>query len=149
MNTQKTKPDLLRRALQANGAFSALSGVILIIAAKPLSILLGLTMPSILIGVGISLLIYAASLFRNARRATINQAEAWIAVILDTGWVAGSAVLIFAGVLTTTGNWIVAIVAGIVLFFGLLQFYGVRQMRHAKAFHRHSARNFLCNSGKL
>ena len=132
MSAQITKSNLLRRALQANGVFSALSGIILIVAAKPLSTRLGLTLPSILIGVGVSLLVYAAGLFRSGRRETINQVEAYLAVILDAAWVVGSAVVIFAGVLTTTGNWVVAIVADVVLLFALLQIYGLRQMQQER-----------------
>jgi hypothetical protein len=129
----KTKPTLLRRALHANGAFSALSGVVLLAAANPLARLLGLNDALILIVTGVSLLLYAAGLFRNARREIINHAEAWTAVILDFAWVIGSAVVIFAGVLTTTGNWLVAIVADIVLLFGVLQLYGLRRMRRETA----------------
>jgi len=132
MSAQITKSNLLRRALQANGVFSALSGIILIVAAKPLSTRLGLTLPSILIGVGVSLLVYAAGLFHSGRRETINQAEAYLVVILDAAWVVGSAVVIFAGVLTTTGNWVVAIVADVVLLFALLQIYGLRQMQQER-----------------
>lgn len=78
---------------------------------------------------GIALLVYAAGLFRNALRKTINQTEVWMAVTLDAAWVVGSAVLIFAGVLSTAGNWVVGIIADIVLLFGVLQFYGVRKLR--------------------
>lgn len=133
MNDQPPKSTLLRRALQANGAFSALSGVVLIVAARPLAAWLGLTDTLILIVTGVSLLLYAAGLFRNARREIINHLEAWTAVILDVAWVIGSAVVIFAGVLTTTGNWLVAIVADIVLLFGGLQLYGLRRMRRETA----------------
>jgi len=132
MNTQNTTSNVLRRALQANGAFSALSGIIFIVADDPLSSLLGVPGSFSLIGVGIALLVYAAGLFHNARRETVNQREAWIAVILDAAWVAGSAVVIFAGILTTTGNWMVAVVADIVLLFALLQLYGLRKRRHER-----------------
>jgi hypothetical protein len=132
MMKQNESSTLLRRALRANGAFSAVSGLILILAAGPLATLLGLAESSILIGVGVSLLVYAVGLFRNARRETINRVEATIAVVLDVAWVAGSAVVIFAGVLTTTGNWVVAIVADVVLLFGVLQFYGLRRLRREK-----------------
>lgn len=120
---------LLRRATKANAAFSAISGAMLILAAKPLAAMLGLGRPVILVGVGISLLIYAAGLFRNARRETMNHTEALIAVMLDAAWVAGSMVLILSEVLSSAGNWVVAIVAAIVLLFGVLQFYGIRRMR--------------------
>ncbi len=133
MNPQNTKSNLLRRALEANGAFSALSGIILIVASKRISVLIGVNAPSILIGIGISILVYAAVLFRNARRPAINQTEAILAVILDGTWVVGSAILTFAGVLSTTGNWVTAVVADIVLLFGVLQVFGIRKLRQEMA----------------
>jgi hypothetical protein len=132
MNAQSTKSNLLRRSLQADSAVSALSGLILIVAAKPLAVLLGVRVPVILIGLGISLLIYAAGLFRNARRESISQTEAMLTVILNGAWVVGSAIVIFMGVLTLLGNWLVAIVADVVLIFAVLQFWGIRKLRQAK-----------------
>jgi len=81
------------------------------------------------IGIGIALLVYAAGLLLNARREQIKLQEAWLAVIMDAAWVVGSMILIFAGVLTTAGNWLVAIVADIVLLFAVLQFFGIRRLR--------------------
>jgi hypothetical protein len=132
MEAQSSKSNLLRRALQADSAVSALSGLILIVAAKPLSVFLGVRLPAILIGVGISLLLYAAGLFRNARRENINQTEAILTVILNGAWVAGSAIVIFMGVLTTIGNWLVAIVADVVLLFAVLQFVGIRKLQQGR-----------------
>jgi hypothetical protein len=129
MNSGNGGSALLRRALKANGAFSALSGLILLVAARPLAALFGLHATGSLIGVGASLLVYATVLFRNALRAAVDPREASLAVILDLAWVAGSAVLIFAGVLSAAGNWTVAVLAEIVLCFAVLQFFGIRQMR--------------------
>ncbi len=119
--------NLLRRALLANAIFSALSGVILLLASKRLAQLLGTSVS--LVPIGVMLLIYAAGLLWNARRENISRMEAWIAVILDVAWVAGSAIIIFAGVLTATGNWMVAIVADVVLLFAVLQLIGLRKSR--------------------
>jgi hypothetical protein len=119
----------LRRALRANGIFSAVSGLLLILAAAPLAQLLGVSRPATLIGVGVSLLIYAAWLVRNARREVIDAAEASVAVVLDLVWVVGSLALVVTGRLSKTGNWLVGSIADLVLCFGLLQWYGIRQMR--------------------
>lgn len=129
MITSNSSSKLLRRTLQANGVFSALSGIILIFGAKTLSLLLGVNVSSLLIVIGISLLAYAAGLFLNARRESIKLQEAWLAVIMDTAWVVGSAILIIANTLTPTGNWLVAFVATIVLIFAVLQFFGIRRLQ--------------------
>jgi hypothetical protein len=121
--------NLLRRALQANGVFSALSGITLMVASTRIAALLGLEQP--LWPTGLLLLLFAAGLFRNAGRAEINQTEAWIAVALDVAWVVGTAALIFAGVFSAPGNWIVALVGDVVLLFAALQFWGLRQLRRS------------------
>ena len=121
------KSNMLRRALQTNGAFSGLSGVILIVASDYVSALIGIEVS--LIPTGILLLVFAIGLFRNARREMINQMEAWIAVALDVAWVMGTAGLIFAGVFNSAGNWIVALVGDIVLLFAVLQLLGLRRLR--------------------
>ncbi|MGH7491994.1 MAG: hypothetical protein ACREOO_06325 [bacterium] len=132
MQTQSLNSSFLRRALQVDGVFSFLSGIILIIGADRLAKLLGLQNSVILLVVGVALLIYATGLFLNVRRAIINRTEAIAAAILNFGWVAGSAVVIAWGVLTTTGNWLVAIAAEVVLLFGILQIYGLRKMAPGK-----------------
>lgn len=119
--------NLLRRALQANGVFSSMSGLILIAASDRIAALIGIEQSLTLTGV--LLLIFAASLFWNARREMINRTEAWIAVALDVAWVVGTTALIFAGVFNSTGNWVVAIVADVVLLFAVLQFFGLRKLR--------------------
>jgi hypothetical protein len=129
MMTSNSPSKLLRRTLQANAAFSALSGIVSITGAQPLSQLLGVNVSSLLIGMGIALLGYAAILLVNARRENIKLQEAWLAVILDATWVIGSVILIFAGTLSTTGNWLVAAAADIVLLFAVLQFFGIRRLQ--------------------
>ena len=124
--------NFLRRALQANGMFSAVSGIVLIVAAEPISHLLGLTWPSILMGIGAALLIYAVGLFRNAFQQSISHVEVWVAVVLDGAWVVGSGLLILTGILSATGNWLVALVADMVLVFGVLQVYGLRRIKRER-----------------
>lgn len=121
----------LRRSLQANGLFSVASGLAMIIACKPLANLVGLSHPLILVGIGVSLLAFAAELFRNSRRVSVNERDAMMAIILDFGWVVGSVVVISIGVLTATGNWTVAIVADLVFVLAILQTVGLRRVRRA------------------
>ncbi len=100
-------------SLFSNGIFSTFSGLCFIAASGPISSLTGLNLPAILIGIEISLLVFATGLTLNAMRPSVSQTEAWIAVLLDLAWVVVSALVIFAGVLTTTGNWAVAVVADV------------------------------------
>jgi hypothetical protein len=129
MKAEHNESDLLRRALLANCVFSGLSGIILLFGSNRLSELFGLHIPTILIGAGVLLLVYAAALFLNARRVTVCQIEASLAVLLNIAWVVGSVGLLFVGSLSTVGNWTVTIAANIVLLFAVLQFYAIRRLR--------------------
>jgi hypothetical protein len=129
MKAEHNESDLLRRALLANCVFSGLSGIILLFGSNRLPGLFGLHMPTILIGAGVLLLVYAAALFLNARRVTVCQTEASLAVLLNIAWVVGSVGLLFVGSLSTVGNWTVTIAANIVLLFAVLQFYAIRRLR--------------------
>jgi len=120
---------LLRRALLGNACFSTLSGITFLVASKPLAEFIGLAQPAILMAVGLSLLVFAAGLVQNARRDVVNRTEAAIAVVLDFGWVAGTAIVVLAGVLNTAGNWTAAIIADVVLVFAVLQALGLRRQR--------------------
>jgi hypothetical protein len=122
---------LLRRSLLANAAFSGLSGLVFLAASQPLAAFIGLTEPSTLTVVAVCLLLFAGGLFLNARRPVVRRAEAWAAVALDFGWVLGSGIVIWTGVLSVQGNWAVAAVADVVLLFAILQLIGLCKFRRA------------------
>jgi hypothetical protein len=107
----------LRRVLQANSFFSAISGAILTFGAQPAAAFLGLEPTWVLIVIGISLLFYAAGLFQTAAREPLNRQFAITAIIMFTNRLP----------LTTAGWWAVAIVADVVAIFAAFQFYGLRQ----------------------
>lgn len=126
---------LLRRTLQANGLFSGLSGLLLLLAASPVAQLLVPPAPLpdaalILRGIGLGLLLYAGFLFYTAGQEPLNRTFAWEAVILDVLWVAGSALLLFSGwaPFSTEGKWAVALVADVVAVFAILQVIGIRRL---------------------
>lgn len=130
MSVSNTRSErLLRIALKSNGFFSTVTGIAFIVAAGPIAERIGLDYPWLLIAIGVSLLIFAFGLFRNAMAASVDLLEARIAVALDFAWVLGSVVVVALGVLSTTGNWSVAIVADIVLVFAIAQAIGVRRIQ--------------------
>ena len=128
MNTQSDHTMFLRRSLQLDGGASGLCGVLLLAGAEPVSTLIGLAEPRIARAVGALLVVYAAALLWNGARAAISRAEAMAAVVLNAGWVVGSAALILAGPLTTIGNLAVAAVAAAVLLFGALEVVGLARV---------------------
>lgn len=129
MNANTDRTSFLRRSLQLDGIASGLCGVLLVAAASPISAVIGLAEPGIARVVGALLVVYAAALLWNGERATVSRAEAVAAVVLNAGWVIGSAVVILAGPLTLIGNLAVAAVAAAVLLFAVLEVVGLTRLR--------------------
>jgi hypothetical protein len=129
MNANTDRTRFLRRSLQLDGLASGLCGVLLLAAASPISALMGLADPSIARVVGAILMVYAAALVWNGARATVSRAEAVAAVVLNAGWVIGSAVVVLVGPLTLIGNLAVAAVAAAVLLFAVLEVVGLTRLR--------------------
>ena len=133
VNAKHDESGVLRGALLANCVFSGLCGTILLVGSDPLSRLLGLHMPTILMGVGVLLLVYAAALLLNARRVTVCQTEASLAVVFNMALGICSIGLMLAGSLSTAGNWTVTLVGNVVLLFAAFQFYAIRRLRREGA----------------
>ena len=128
-NSNKERQQLLRRALLANASFSTISGLVLVFAQRWVVRLLGLPETINLITLGISLLVFAAILVLFARKNPIKLSDAWIAVILDAAWVIASYPLLFVVPFSTSGKWVVGVVAEVVMAFALMQWLGIRRIR--------------------
>ena len=123
------RQDLLKKALTGNAVFSVVSGLAILFANRWLVKFLGLPDNVSLAILGVSLIVYAAILWLNARRPIIKITDAWIAVIMDAVWVMGSYVLIFVVPFSVGGKWVVALVAELVLAFAIVQWLGIRKIR--------------------
>lgn len=128
-DSNNERQQLLRRALLANASFSTISGMVLVFAQRWVVRLLGLQETINLISLGISLLVFAAILVLFARKNPIKLFDAWITVILDAAWVIGSYPLLFVVHFSTSGKWVVGIVAEVVMVFALVQWLGIRRIR--------------------
>ena len=128
-NFSKGRQQLLRMALMGNALFSTISGLTLILAGHRVVRLLGLSDAVNLLTMGISLLVFAVTLVVFARKNPIKVSDAWIAVLLDLAWVIGSYPLLFVVPFSTTGKWIVGMVAEVVMLFALVQWLGIRRIR--------------------
>src|SRR5262245_6459330 len=129
MTTQTDRTLFLRRSLRLDGVATGLTGVILLVAAGPLSALLGIPAPGVALAVGGLLLAFGAALLWHASRPTLSRGEALLTVVLNVAWVAGSLVVLVAAPLTLLGDVAVAAVAAAVLVFALLEAAGLRRLR--------------------
>jgi uncharacterized membrane protein HdeD (DUF308 family) len=120
---------LLRKALLGNALFSTLSGLTLLFVPRWVLRILGLSNHVSLVIVGVALLLFAATLIVNARRRVVKMSDAWTAVFMDVAWVLASYILIFVIPFSTSGKWVVGVVAELVLFFAVMQFLGIRRIQ--------------------
>ena len=132
MTTITTNSNLFGQALRANSIFSGISGLLFVLAAGNLSELTGIQPPLVFTITGLGLMIYSAFLFRLRRSHPVyNTRIVWAVIIVDLLWVVDSAALLVTGwlPLTVAGQWIIAIVADVVLLFAIWQFFGLRRMQ--------------------
>jgi hypothetical protein len=128
-NFSKERQQLLRMALMGNALFSTISGLALILAGQRVVRLLGLPKAVNLLTMGIGLLAFAVTLVIFARKNPIKVSDTWIAILLDLAWVIGSYPLLFVVPFSSTGKWIVGMVAEVVMLFALVQWLGIRRIR--------------------
>lgn len=120
---------LLRLALRIDATASGALGVLGVAAAPLLADLLG-PPASVLFGVGVFFVVFAAALLVLASRRTIPRPAAWTVVIGNAAWTVGSVVatIVAAGTLTGLGVGIVLAQAAAVAVFADLQWMGLRRL---------------------
>ncbi|RPI96371.1 MAG: hypothetical protein EHM40_01545 [Chloroflexi bacterium] len=121
---------LLKNALRLDSAFSFLSGLAFLLFSKAIASFLGMSASRVILAIGVGVIVYAVELYLAARAEPVHTGIARFAVYGNLVWVLGSAVLIFANIVpfTTAGKWAIAIVADIVLVFGIFQYLGLRRL---------------------
>ncbi|BBK36449.1 hypothetical protein STAQ_15270 [Allostella sp. ATCC 35155] len=130
IDASTTRPGLfLRRALQADAAVSAASGLLMALAAGPLSGLLGLP-AALLLPAGIVLLPYAALLLWLAGRPVPSAGGVWLVIAANVLWAIDCVLVLVAGWFQPTGLGVafVAVQAVTVLLFAELQYIGLRRI---------------------
>ena len=119
----------LSRLLVSNGTFCFTSGIILTLAAKPLSDFLG-TLPIVMSILGIGLILYGAFVTYMATRSIITKGFTLFTILADSAWVLLSILLLVlpAFNFTTDAKWAIGITAICVDTFATLQFLEWRKM---------------------
>ncbi len=121
---------LLRRFLLGNATFSTLTGTLCLVDAAPLTHAFGIPDPTLLPGLGVQLLMFAAAIVWIATRQNISARLAWVIIALDIGWVVGSIALLpfVSGMLTSAGITAMVLIAIGVAGFASGQIAGVRRL---------------------
>ena len=118
-----------RALLLVNGAVDALSGVLMLVAAGPIALFLGIGNPLIVEAVGAVLALFGAVVFWRGLRSTSRRLVLGVALI-NILWAVDSAIVLLAGVpaLSEGGRWAVEIVAILDALVAVVQLYALRKM---------------------
>ena len=129
MNSQ-SNPSSLRHILNANAMFSATSGLIFFLAARPLAGFLSTT-PAVMYLLAVVMFGYAALIAFHTSRPTISREFTLFTVIGDSAWVLLSILLLLAPGFNFTpeAKWAIGITAICVDIFATLQDLAWRRMR--------------------
>jgi hypothetical protein len=118
----------LKSALIGNAIFSGFSGSVMTIFAQDIAKLFGLENGVAFRGIGIALLFFALTVWYESRR--LRPAFVYWIIIQDALWVLGSLILLIFKPfgISDSGNFLIAAVALIVVFFGWRQWVGIRRV---------------------
>lgn len=125
----QTSQSTLRQVLNANAVFSATSGTLFVLAAKPLAQFLGAT-PVVMYLLAVVLFGYAGLITFNTYRPTISREFTLFTVVGDSAWVLLSILLLITPWFnfTTDAKWAIGVTAICVDIFATLQFLEWRKM---------------------
>ena len=127
VTNQNKMTQLLRRVLQADGVVVGLSGILLTAGVGPVSSLLGLNSPPVLVVMGLIFLVYGGAVLWVVTKRELVRPLGYAVALLNTIWVLASLAILLTDLasLTTQGKWIVAIVAVVVAAFAAVQYYAL------------------------
>jgi hypothetical protein len=117
----------LRRVLMVDAATCVATGLLMFLFATPLSTLLGLP-AALLFYAGASLFPIAAFMAWFALRRDVSRWGAWLVILGNAGWVAGSVLVLALFSRTAVGYAFVIAQGGVVTFLAELEYYGLRRI---------------------
>jgi len=125
-----TGAKILRTALRGNGSFLIILGGMTILESRSLGYLLDRDAPALFVSVGVGLLVFGFSHLLISAQEPFSRRWAITFVILNSGLVVGSALLVFADwtPLTSFGKQAIALIGGIIAIGVIVQGYGLRKM---------------------
>jgi len=117
----------LRRVLMVDAATCVAMGLLLTLFATPLSTLLGLP-PVLLAYAGASLFPIAGFMAWLALRRDASRWGAWVVILGNAGWVAGSVLVLLLASPTAIGYAFVIAQAVVVVLLAELEYTGLRRI---------------------
>lgn len=117
----------LKKALKTNALFSSISGITMTLFNSQIAVLFGTNNNTVFWIVGLILIYFAITIWYEIKKQR-RLAVLWI-IIQDYTWVIGSLLLIIINPfqITQIGNFIIGIIASIVLFMGINQMIALKK----------------------
>lgn len=113
----------LRGVLKTNAAFSMISGMSLIIFHHSIASVMHVSNSAVLQYLGIGLVLFSASVAHASLRKTLVRTQVKSIIVQDWAWVLASVLVIVSQSwqLSSTGYWLIGLVAMIVASFAIFQ----------------------------
>ena len=126
----KNVNSLLRKSLATNASFSLVCGSMFLIFSPELSAWMHIQDITVLYSLGPGLILFGLYVGYCATRQKPGPYHVWFIIIQDWIWVFGSAFLLITTPfgISLAGNWVIAIVATIVMSFAIAQYKGLQRV---------------------
>ncbi len=117
-------------AVEADGAFCVLAGLVFLLGANGVSQFMGAQSSAVIGIIGLGTLLYGIGLLYDVFKGKVNTRLLQVAIRLDVVWIVASVVLLVAApaALNTEGRWTVLILADVVAMFGIWKYTGLRRL---------------------
>jgi len=128
--TKSSRNTTAQWAVEADGAFCVVAGLLFILDAEGISRFMGVPSTTVIGGLGLVTFLYGLGLFYVVLRGFVSRRL--LQVLMSMDFVGAIATVIFLvavpTVLNTEGRWIVLILADVMAAFGIWKYVGLRRL---------------------
>lgn len=130
ITTQSKNGSTAQWAVEADGIFCVLMGLLFLLDANGVSQFMGAQSTTFIGALGLGTALYGVGLLYDVFKGKVNARLLQVVIGLDILWIAASILLLVAAptALNTEGRWMVLILADIVGAFGIWQYVGLRRL---------------------
>ena len=128
--TQAKNGSTAQWAVEVDGLFCVLSGLVFLLGANGVSQFMGAQSASVIGVLGLGTLLYGIALLYDVFKGKVNARLLQVTIGLDVLWIAASIILLVAvpAALNTEGRWTVLILVDIVGVLGIWKYVGLRRL---------------------
>jgi hypothetical protein len=126
----KPKMGMAQWAVDIDGIFCVLSGLLFLLDANGVSQFMGVQSSTVIGVLGLGVFLYGVGLLYDVHKGKVNGQLLKVAIGLDIVWIVVSVIMLIAApaALNTEGRWTVLILADIVGTFAIWKYVGLRRL---------------------